>query len=249
VGALLDARAVHPGRTAAGHLRALAATGGLPRRRVEEVLATVGLSDVAGRRTRGFSLGMLQRLGVAGAILGDPAVLLFDEPVNGLDPEGVRWMRRFLRGLAEQGRTVLVSSHLMAEMALTADRVVVIARGRLVADDPVARMLDRGGGRVCVAADPSTAPDVLAGFVGQLRRAGAHPQPAEPTPPGAPGELVVTGIDPVDVGRVAAGVGVALARLEARLPSLEEVFLDLTEGAGDFTTATDAAPSAPGSSR
>lgn len=137
VGALLDAGAVHPGRSAAAHLGVLARAGQLPRRRVGEVLAQVGLSDVAGRRVGGFSLGMRQRLGIAAALLGDPAVLLFDEPMNGLDPEGIRWIRQFMRSLAAEGRTVLLSSHLMSEMASTADKLVVIGHGRLLAQGTV----------------------------------------------------------------------------------------------------------------
>jgi ABC-2 type transport system ATP-binding protein len=134
VGVLLDAGAVHPGRSAQDHLLALAATGGIGRRRVAEVLDLVGLSDVARRRTRGYSLGMHQRLGIAAALLGDPAVVVLDEPVNGLDPDGIRWIRGLLRSLAAQGRTVFVSSHLMSEMELTADHLVVIGEGRLLAD-------------------------------------------------------------------------------------------------------------------
>jgi len=250
VGALLDARAVHPGRTAAGHLRGLAASNGLPARRVDEVLGTVGLADVAGRRTRGFSLGMLQRLGVAGALLGDPAVLLFDEPVNGLDPEGVRWMRRLMRELAGQGRTVLVSSHLMAEMALTADHLIVIGRGRLIADQPVGALVEaggRGGGRVVVALaspvvddgarDHVSRDDVsrdgvapVAALAARLLRAGARTAPDA----SAPDALAVTGLDAASVGRIAAEAGLALARLTTEHPSLEDVFLDLTEGSVEY---------------
>ena len=140
VGALLEARAFHPGRSARAHLAALAAGNGIPRSRVEEVLGLVGLAEVAGRRAGGFSLGMGQRLGIAAALLGDPGVLLLDEPVNGLDPEGIRWVRGLLRSLAADGRTVLVSSHLIDEIARTADRVVVIGRGRLLADTSVAEL-------------------------------------------------------------------------------------------------------------
>jgi ABC-2 type transport system ATP-binding protein len=140
VGALLEARSIHSGRTAVDHLRWLARSNGIPRARVGEVLELVGLADDAGRRVRGFSLGMTQRLGIAAALLGDPPVLLLDEPVNGLDPEGVIWIRTLLRGLAAEGRTVLVSSHLMAEMALTADHVIVIHHGRLVADAKLAEL-------------------------------------------------------------------------------------------------------------
>jgi ABC-2 type transport system ATP-binding protein len=140
VGALLEARAFHPGRSAHAHLAALAASNRIPRSRVEEVLGLVGLANVAGRRVGGFSLGMAQRLGIAAALLGDPQVLLLDEPVNGLDPEGIRWVRDLLRSLADEGRTVFVSSHLIGEVARTADRVVVIGRGRLLADTPVAAL-------------------------------------------------------------------------------------------------------------
>jgi ABC-2 type transport system ATP-binding protein len=145
VGALLEARTYHPGRSAETHLSALAAAGGIPRSRVSAVLAAVGLTDVARKRAGGFSLGMSQRLGIAAALLGDPAVLLFDEPVNGLDPEGVRWIRNLMKSLAREGRTVLLSSHLISEMALTADHLVVIGQGRLLADTSVAELT--AGGR------------------------------------------------------------------------------------------------------
>jgi ABC-2 type transport system ATP-binding protein len=144
VGALLEARTHHPGRSAAAHLAALAAANGIPRTRVGAVLDTVGLTDVAGKRTGGFSLGMAQRLGIAAALLGDPAVLLFDEPVNGLDPEGVRWIRTLMKSLAGEGRTVLLSSHLISEMALTADHLIVIGQGRLLADTSVAELTADG---------------------------------------------------------------------------------------------------------
>jgi ABC-2 type transport system ATP-binding protein len=146
VGAVLEARSFHPGRTAYAHLAALAAGGGVPRQRVSEVLELVGLADAASRRAGTFSLGMAQRLGIATALLGDPAVLLLDEPVNGLDPSGVRWIRDLMRSLAAQGRTVLVSSHLISEVALTADRLIVISRGRLLADTTVAELAGRAGG-------------------------------------------------------------------------------------------------------
>src|SRR5688572_4449271 len=137
VGALLDAKAIHPGRSARDHLRWMAESNGIGRRRVDEVLDLVGLADVAGRRSGGFSLGMAQRLGIAAALLGDPGTLLLDEPVNGLDPEGIQWIRQLLRSLAEEGRSILVSSHLMSEMAQTADRLVVIGRGRLITEGTV----------------------------------------------------------------------------------------------------------------
>ncbi len=144
VGALLDPRAVHGGRSARLHLLCLAQTNGIPRRRVDEVLGIVGLSNVAGKRSRGFSLGMSQRLGIAAALLGDPEILMFDEPVNGLDPEGIRWIRLLMRSLAAEGRTVFVSSHLMSEMENTADHLIVIGRARLVADCPIAKLTANG---------------------------------------------------------------------------------------------------------
>jgi len=146
VGALLDARAFHPGRTARSHLRALAAANAIPARRVEEVIGVVGLDSAARRRAGTFSLGMAQRLGIAAALLGDPGVLLFDEPVNGLDPEGVRWIRQLMQSLAAEGRTVFVSSHLISEVALTAERLIVIGRGRLLADTTIAELTGRTGG-------------------------------------------------------------------------------------------------------
>jgi ABC-2 type transport system ATP-binding protein len=146
VGAVLEARAFHPGRSAHAHLAALAAAGGVPRRRADEVLSMVGLADVAGRRAGTFSLGMAQRLGIAAALIGDPGVLLLDEPVNGLDPSGVRWIRDLIRSLAAQGRTVFASSHLISEMAMTASRLIVIGGGRLLADTTVAGLTARGGG-------------------------------------------------------------------------------------------------------
>ncbi|GMA84931.1 hypothetical protein GCM10025868_01810 [Angustibacter aerolatus] len=146
VGSLLDAKDVHPGRTARAHLGALALSNGIPRRRVDEVLDLVGLSSVAGKRIKGFSLGMSQRLGIAAAMLGDPEVLMFDEPVNGLDPEGILWIRNFMKALAAEGRTVFVSSHLMNEMAVTADHLVVIGRGRLLRDEPTQAFIDASSG-------------------------------------------------------------------------------------------------------
>ncbi|MFJ8697568.1 ATP-binding cassette domain-containing protein, partial [Streptomyces roseolilacinus] len=186
VGALLEARAAHPGRTARGHLHSLALTHGLPRRRVTEVLEVTGLTGVADRRVKGFSLGMGQRLGIASALLGDPATLVLDEPVNGLDPEGVLWIRTLLRSLAAEGRTVLVSSHLMSEMALTADHLIVIGRGRLLADTTVDDLVRRSGGRTVRVVTPRSA---------DLRRAvlSAHPH-AQVTADG-PDALEVRGVD------------------------------------------------------
>ena len=177
VGALLEARAFHPGRSARSHLLALAAAGGIGRSRVGEVIRMVGLESVAGKRAGTFSLGMTQRLGIAAALLGDPAVLLFDEPVNGLDPEGVRWIRTLMRSLAAEGRTVFVSSHLISEMALTADRLIVIGRGRLLADTTVAELAARAGGSL---------EEAFFGLAGESAefRAAAPPEVQADAPPG-----------------------------------------------------------------
>lgn len=230
VGALLDSGGAPPGITAAAHLRWLARAGDLPRGRVDEVLGLVGLADVAGRRVGGFSLGMRQRLGLAVALLGDPGVLLLDEPVNGLDPEGVRWIRTFLRGLAAEGRTILLSSHLMGETAETADRVVVIGAGRLVADTTVAELIEggaHGGVRV-------TSPRAEA-LTTALRAQGWS---VERSPTGTEGELSVTGTDPAGVGEVAARHGIALHGLERARGSLEDVFMRLTEDSAGHTFAS-----------
>ncbi|OLF06872.1 multidrug ABC transporter ATP-binding protein [Actinophytocola xinjiangensis] len=222
VGALLDAHAVHPGRTAVSHLLALAQTAGLGRGRVEEVLGLVGLANVAGRRVGTFSLGMAQRLGIAGALLGDPPVLMFDEPVNGLDPEGIRWVRTFMRGLAAEGRTVLVSSHLMSEMALTAHHLLVIGRGRLIADTGIDEFLrEHGDEAVLVRAGEQ---DRLARV---LRRTGAELSAHDDG-------LLVRGLTAGDVGKLAAGEGIALEELSARRRSLEDVFMALTGDAVEY---------------
>ncbi|MFI5914748.1 ABC transporter ATP-binding protein [Dactylosporangium sp. NPDC051541] len=218
VGALLDARAVHPHRTATAHLLAFAQAAGLDRRRVGEVLDLVGLAGAANRRAGEFSLGMHQRLGIAAALLGDPAVLVLDEPLNGLDPEGIRWMRTLLRGLAHEGRTVLLSSHLMSEMELTADHLVVVAGGRLIADSPLERFVrDNTTQTVTVRA---ASPQELARA---LERAGIRFS----TRPDA--ALTVTGADSSAVGRIAAAEGLVLAELTNVRESLENVFLRLTE--------------------
>jgi ABC-2 type transport system ATP-binding protein len=222
VGALLEARSFHPGRTAAAHLWALAQANGLPRRRVDEVLDLVGLTAVAGRRTGTFSLGMGQRLGIAAAMLGDPGVLLFDEPVNGLDPEGILWVRTFLRGLANQGRTVLVSSHLMSEMALTADHVVVIGKGRLIAEQPTAELVARSGGGVLVR---TPRPEVLAPV---LSRAGGTVTAV------GPDALEVAGLTAAHIGELALTAGVALHELTPRTGSLEDAYMALTSTSVEF---------------
>ncbi|MFJ9779645.1 ABC transporter ATP-binding protein [Amycolatopsis sp. NPDC101161] len=224
VGALLDAGAVHGGRKAHDHLLALAVSNGLPRRRVGEVLARTGLESVAGKRAGGFSLGMRQRLGIAAALLGDPRVLIFDEPVNGLDPEGIRWIRDFMRSLAREGRAVLVSSHLMSEMAQTADHLVVIGRGRLVADTAVSELV-RGEGTVLVRT-----PD--AGFARLLVTAGATVRE------GAEASLVVSGLTSAEIGKLAAYHGVALAELTPQRVSLEDAFMDLTRDSVEYEGAS-----------
>ncbi|MFI7689721.1 ABC transporter ATP-binding protein [Nonomuraea sp. NPDC049655] len=216
-GALLDAGDVHGGRTAAAHLSALARGNGLPRRRVGEVLREVGLEGVARRRVGGFSLGMRQRLGIAAALLGDPPVLLFDEPVNGLDPEGVRWVRGLFRRLAAEGRTVLVSSHLMSEMEHTADRLVVIGRGELIAEESVAEFAARGtGSSVTVrCGDPAELAAVLA-------QAGARAQQSDD------GALTVTGLSAARIGELAFERRIVLRELAPHRASLEQAFMELT---------------------
>jgi ABC-2 type transport system ATP-binding protein len=214
MGTLLDAAAVHPGRTGRAHLRILAATIGVPDERVDEVLALVGLSDAAGRRIAGYSLGMRQRLGIAGALLADPPVLMFDEPANGLDPEGIRWMRDLLRGHAARGGTVLLSSHLLGEVEHTVDRLVVIGGGRIVADGPIRTLLGSNGA-VVHALDPIALSAVL-GAAGLE----AHMQ--------ADGGLLVPGATPEQVGRVAASHGLVLTDLRPLEQGLEDLFFSLT---------------------
>ncbi|WP_066367471.1 ABC transporter ATP-binding protein [Herbidospora mongoliensis] len=223
VGALLDARAVHPRRTARNHLLCIAQTNGISAPRVDEVLSLVGLESVARDRAGGFSLGMGQRLGIAVALLGDPKVLLFDEPVNGLDPEGIKWIRELMRGLAAEGRTVLVSSHLMSEMAQTADHLIVIGRGRLIADVGVTEFV-RQGQNVLVRADepgPLTA---------RLAEAGAT------VTAGVDGALIVTGMEAREIGRAALDAGVVLTELTPQR-SLEQAYMDLTRDSVEFQTS------------
>ena len=226
VGALLEAKTVHPGRTARNHLLFLAQTQGLPARRVEEVLALVGLQDVADKRAGGFSLGMSQRLGVAVAMLGDPEVLLLDEPVNGLDPEGVLWIRNLMKQLATEGRTILVSSHLMNEMAVTADHLIVIGRGKLITEasteDVIARSTDKSV-RVRTP-DADRLADLITAAGGKVVR-GA---PAE----GA-GLLTVTGLESPRIGELAASASIVLYELTP-LASLEGAFMELTSGSVEF---------------
>ncbi len=223
VGALLDAGAVHPGRSGRDHLRIAARTHGIPQRRVDEVVDQVGLGPAARRRVRGYSLGMRQRLGIATALLGDPGVLLFDEPMNGLDLDGVRWIRGLLRRLADEGRTVLVSSHLLGEVEQTADRLVVVGRGRLVADTTTEALLrDLGGRRVRVRC---ARPDLLAPA---LRQRGATVEEVGAS------ELQVQGLPAETVGEVADSVRVPLHHLSDVQQSLEEAYLALTAGSVEF---------------
>ncbi|MFB7667394.1 ABC transporter ATP-binding protein [Kitasatospora sp. NPDC056138] len=228
VGALLDAGAVHPGRSARAHLTALAVAGRIDGRRVGEVLEQVGLGQVANERAGGFSLGMRQRLGIAGALLGDPPVVLFDEPVNGLDPEGILWIRHLMKSLAAEGRTVLVSSHLMSEMALTAGHLVVIGRGRLIADTGVEEFLaEHGKSQVHVR---SPARHTLAGV---LRERGATVEYEGSK------TLVVTGLTVDEIGDLAARNNLPVHELTARQASLEEVFMDLTRDSVEFQGTHD----------
>ncbi|MGW6194679.1 ABC transporter ATP-binding protein [Kribbella sp. NPDC055110] len=218
VGALLEAKSIHPGRTAYNHLLAQAQTHGIPRRRVDEVIELTGLQSVAKKRAGQFSLGMGQRLGIAAALLGDPATVMLDEPVNGLDPEGVLWIRNLLIGLAAEGRTVFVSSHLMSEMALVADRLIIVGRGRLLADTTVDDLVRQAGGdAVKVAtADPAGLRDALAGpGVEVVGQAGSD-------------ELEVTGLSARSIGTTAAEHGIALYELTTVKISLEAAFMDLT---------------------
>ncbi len=222
VGALLDAKAVHGGRSAYNHLLCLAQTNGLPRRRVGEVLELVGLSTVARKRSKGFSLGMGQRLGIAAALLGDPGILMFDEPVNGLDPEGILWIRNLMKGLAAEGRTVFVSSHLMSEMENTADHLIVIGRGRLIADCSVAEFI--AGNSVQAVRVRTPQPDEL---VAAVRQAGGNVA--------ATGDaLVVHGLAADRIGDLAFENGIRLHELALAQASLEEAFMELTAASVEF---------------
>ena len=222
VGALLDARAAHPGRDARSHLAALAAANRLPKRRVDEVLGLVGLGAVANRRSGTFSLGMGQRLGIAAALLGDPAALLFDEPTNGLDPEGILWMRNLMGDLAAEGRAVLVSSHLMSEMALTADHLIVIGRGRLIADEPLEAFVARTSTETVLVRTPE--PERLAAVLAGL---GAYTTRRDLT-------LEVVGAEPTVIGDAALAAGVPIHELTPVRASLEEAFMQLTRDSVEF---------------
>jgi ABC-2 type transport system ATP-binding protein len=217
VGAALEASSFHPGRSAANHLAVYAQAAGLPRRRVDEVLGLVGLADVGGRKVGGYSLGMRQRLGLATALLGDPGVLVLDEPANGLDPEGIKWMRTLLQAFAAEGRTVLVSSHLLAEIQQTTDRLLILAHGRLVFEGNIEDLAEASEYATIVDSpdrDALAAAVTAAGFEFDVLRTG----------------LTVHGAETAEIGAVAAGAGIALSALQRRGPSLEEVFLQLVDG-------------------
>ncbi len=237
VGALLEAKSIHPGRSAHNHLRALALTHGIPRRRVDEVVELAGLGSVAKKRAGAFSLGMGQRLGIAAALLGDPQTVMLDEPVNGLDPEGVLWIRNLLTSLAAEGRTVFVSSHLMSEVALVADHLIVVGRGRLLADTTVRDLVrEAGGDTVRVATDdPARLRDVLAGPGVEITgRIGSE-------------ELQVTGVSAREIGLKAAEHAIPLFELTTKAVSLEEAFMELTRDAVEYhgsTTGTETSGSA-----
>jgi ABC-2 type transport system ATP-binding protein len=226
VGALLEARAVHGGRTAFNHLLYLAQTQGVPRRRVREVLDLVGLGPVARKRTRGFSLGMGQRLGIAAALLADPRILILDEPVNGLDPEGIVWIRQLMKALAADGRTVFVSSHLMNEMAVTADHLIVIGRGRLQADMPMAQFISQFSQNTVLVRTPA----------GERFTAAARDRgwSIAPSAAAVDGEYLVTGSTAPQIGELAAEHGFVLHELTPQRASLEEAFMELTRESGEF---------------
>jgi ABC-2 type transport system ATP-binding protein len=226
VGALLEAKAVHGGRSAYNHLKCLALSNGISRPRVERVLDQVGLRAVARKRAGGFSLGMGQRLGIAAALLGDPKVLMFDEPVNGLDPEGVLWIRNLLKSLAAEGRTVFISSHLMSEIALTADRLIIIGRGRLIADTTIEDLLRGASGNHIRVRSPE------AGELAQLLTAHGADVARQ-----GDDTLRITGATSDAVGEIARSNGLTLRELSAHQVSLEERYMELTNGSVDYRTA------------
>ena len=232
VGALLEARSVHTGRSAYNHLLALAQTHGIPRRRVNELIDMVGLHDVAKKRAGTFSLGMGQRLGIAAALLGDPQTVMLDEPVNGLDPEGIHWIRNLLRGLAAEGRTVFVSSHLMSEMALTADHLIVVGRGRLIANTSVDDFVRHASGNVVRVRSPQ-AEELRDQLVGSADVTVTIIEP---------GLLEVSGLSAPQIGETAARHGVVLHELMPQQVSLEEAFMDLTRDDVEFKAGSGSEP-------
>jgi ABC-2 type transport system ATP-binding protein len=231
VGALLDAKAVHGGRSAYNHLLCLAQTNNLPKRRVGEVLELVGLTEVARKRSMGFSLGMGQRLGIAVTLLGDPAVLMFDEPVNGLDPEGILWIRNLMKALAAEGRTVFVSSHLMSEMENTADHLIVIGRGSLLADCTMDEFIARSSGQTVRVRTPQ--PDLLAKAVSEIAAGAQAGSPASAVT-SADGSLIVHGLTAAQVGDLAFDHGVRLHELTVVRASLEAAFMELTADSVEY---------------
>jgi ABC-2 type transport system ATP-binding protein len=235
VGILLDAGYVHPGRSGRNHLRWLAASNGLPATRVDQVLELVGMTDVAGRKLRSYSLGMKQRLGIAATLLGDPGVIILDEPANGLDPEGIRWIRDFLKHYATQGRTVLVSSHLLPEMALMADDLIVIGKGRLIEQGSVEQFVGKHATSWVRVRSPQ-----LASLMDALARAGGKVRPADPPPPSAGGYTASSPAADVfdltieQVGEAAAASGVTLHELSNQTESLEDAFLSATAASQEY---------------
>jgi ABC-2 type transport system ATP-binding protein len=233
VGALLEARAVHTGRSARNHLLAMAATAGIGAERVDEVIRMVGLGDVAGRRAGAFSLGMGQRLGIASALLADPQTLILDEPVNGLDPDGVRWIRNLLKGLADDGCTVFLSSHLMSEMALTADHVILVGKGKLLRDQPMADFIAAASSDVVKVRSPQAVQlaGLLAGADVTVRNIAEH-------------TLEVQGLTSDRIGMTAASAGITLLELATHAASLEEAYMALTEESVDYRSAVEPAKEA-----
>jgi ABC-2 type transport system ATP-binding protein len=224
VGAVLEASSAHKGRTGLNHLRVICAAAGLPRTRADEAMALVGLTPAAKRKFKGYSMGMRQRLGIAAALLGDPGVLVLDEPANGLDPEGIRWMRDLLKAMAARGRTVLVSSHLLSEMELLADDVIIIANGKLVTMGTVAQILGSGAAATKVRVRTPQAEELTKALTAQNATVAR----------GEGGALLVTGVDAPTVGAAALRAGVELHELVAERPDLEKVFLELTAGKADI---------------
>jgi ABC-2 type transport system ATP-binding protein len=239
VGALLEARSVHGGRSARNHLLFLAQTQGLPASRVDQVLELVGLADVAGKRAGSFSLGMGQRLGIAAAMLGDPRVLLLDEPVNGLDPEGVLWIRNLMKFLAGQGRTIFVSSHLMNEMAVTADHLIVIGRGKLIAAAATQEVIARGSGQSVRVRTPDAAR-----LTELVEAEGAQVSPGAAGEDGGAPVLIVSGLPAPRIGELAASAALVLHELSPQLASLEEAFMELTSGSLEFGAHNTGDPTA-----
>jgi ABC-2 type transport system ATP-binding protein len=235
IGALLDAKDAHGGRTAYNHLLCLAQSNRIPRRRVDEVLQTVGLTAVARKRSKGFSLGMGQRLGIAAALLGDPEILMFDEPVNGLDPEGIHWIRNLMKGLAAQGRTVFVSSHLMSEMALTAEHLIVIGRGRLLADTSMAQFIAQNSRSFVRIRTPQ-----VEQLKDVLTAAGYTPVQA------GDGSFEIQGGEPARLGELAAQHQLVLHELSPQQASLEEAFMQLTAESVEYHASGSVTPGAPG---